>query len=217
VEDLVSEASLGSSPDFRKLRRSIHQLQRVSANMDKEKVHAEKHFLKALHRLERHQRGSKGVRRHLRRAARWAKRTLGIHSEGCARRKGGRATHDQVWYDKLYDAVFAAEAGVQNEQDKQDKYLRQFIKAALRVRKINQQLIAFERGVRNILLESSNLLTSRFSSSAKTASRTASGTVTLVSLQESGLVCSNSVAVPYTTLKVHQVTAQQPSRQLQRP
>jgi hypothetical protein len=136
VVDLAEETSVASAHDFHKLRHAIRRLQHVSEAMDKEKVHAEKHFLKALRRLERNQQRSS--------RARWVKRMLG--GEGCQRHAGGRVARVLAWYDSLFDAVANAEAGIM--QEKPDKRMKEFIKAAMRVRKVNQQLMAFERGVR---------------------------------------------------------------------
>jgi hypothetical protein len=173
VEDLAKNAKLSSSPDFRKLRKSISKLQHSSLKLDEEKVHAEKGFLKALKELEKAQRKQHracGHSRFVHSIRRTIKRVFGVGRSFGRLHRAGRV---HAWYDRLFDRVLDAERGIEIEGEANDA-LKKFIQAAMRVRKVNQQLIGFERGVSKMsILLGVVVLTFVFSLSTRMALRTA--------------------------------------------
>jgi N-acetylated-alpha-linked acidic dipeptidase len=156
VEKLVDELKLTTSPNFDGLRSAIHKLQRASAAFDKEKQEAEKGFKKALKKLMKHERR----RRHgiLCGRMRWVKQWF-RHAFGSAHLIRSPTERWHVALSRAWANVFEAEEeygfGVEigaTEADgdlkghKGDKILREFVRAAMRVRRANQKLISFERG-----------------------------------------------------------------------
>lgn len=152
VEEIASSSELDSAPNFKNLRKSIHQLQHTSHKMDHERHSAEHKFHKALKRLEKWHRkhsacgGRSGFKNWFKRTV---KRVFGVTDEFGWRHRADRI---HARYDELFELVRRVEGGESlnamsyKGKPKMPGPLRDFIKAALRVRKVNQQLIAFERG-----------------------------------------------------------------------
>lgn len=155
VEDIAAGLSLADTPDFSALRTSIDKLQAASAELDQEKLKAEKHFKKALRKLEKRMRKHSGCRHRgkwLRRARSWVKRVFGVDS---AFAEAHRAQMLQKVVGRVWAAVSAGDDEVlealqrEHGHGKKGRHggaLKEFIRAAMRVRKANQKLIAFERG-----------------------------------------------------------------------
>jgi N-acetylated-alpha-linked acidic dipeptidase len=142
VEDLAANANLDSAPDFHKLRKAIGKLQDASLELDDEKIEAEEGFAKALKRLLDWQRKHRACKRS--RVADWVKRVFGV---GAELGRGHRVAKVHAFFDGLFELVLRAEAGTDLEEFEKKAPIKPFIKAAMRVRKVNQKLIHFERGV----------------------------------------------------------------------
>jgi N-acetylated-alpha-linked acidic dipeptidase len=144
VENIASSTLL--NPNFSDLRKAISDLQSASVDLDEEKEEAEEAFRSLLHQLP----GRHGScpRRKFRRIADWIKRLFGVHPRHDAHHLGPNS-----WMDVAFsNAQLRGDYGSTWEQQHQTHHrsphfpFRKFIRAAKRVRKANQKLIAFERG-----------------------------------------------------------------------
>lgn len=148
VESIVSQLDLSRTPDLSGLRRSIKHLQYVSNKLDEDKVKAEKNFIKALKKLLDYMRKHKHACGHARNFKRFVRRIFGVSDSS----ELHGATRMNRRLDRLWERVLAAEAEHGPEANLEDvgkgekKILRDFIRAAMHVRRTNQKLIAFERG-----------------------------------------------------------------------
>ncbi|EIN10538.1 Zn-dependent exopeptidase [Punctularia strigosozonata HHB-11173 SS5] len=145
VESIASTVSL--EVDFAPLRQSIEELQLSSAKLDKEKVHAKWHLLKALKKWRR--RHSKWrLRRKLRKAICKVRRKLG---KPCHRRGKQDAELDITNFVPSWIWKEAGEGTCQtniHKPGKHDKRIeRELRQAAKRVKRANAKLAAFERGL----------------------------------------------------------------------
>jgi N-acetylated-alpha-linked acidic dipeptidase len=146
VENIASNIELSRTPNFDGLRSKIKHLQHTSARLDDEKVKAEVTFKKALKKVLKYQREHKSCGSGIRRARRFIKHIFGVDHEQDAVARA----HQRI--DRLWARVFAAEGEYGPKTDLEDvggeldEILRKFIRAAIHVRRVNQKLIAFERG-----------------------------------------------------------------------
>lgn len=133
VEDLASGITTAK---FHKIRKAISKLQHASTKLDVEKAKAEKAFLKAVRNLPR----GRFVHRVMRRIKNWIERHLG----------NGSPLPERDDADLEYLALHILNAmGDLAEQDMRESCkgpLCDPIRAAIRVRKVNQKLSLFERG-----------------------------------------------------------------------
>jgi N-acetylated-alpha-linked acidic dipeptidase len=151
VENLASISSI--NPNFSDLREAINDLQSASAKLDEEKEEAEFFFKDMLHKLlKRH--GS-CRRRKFRQIADWIKKLFGVHPH-----HGHHHSKHGYWMDVAFGTAGIRDAHrhehhVQGDDQSRTPPLHhwpprfpihKFIKAAKRVRKANQKLVAFERG-----------------------------------------------------------------------
>jgi hypothetical protein len=77
----------------------------------------------------------------VRKLRRFVKRVFGVNEEFGRAHRAGRV---HAFFDGLFDLVVDAEGSAEIASK---GALKDFIKAAMRVRKVNQKLIGFERGV----------------------------------------------------------------------
>lgn len=141
VQALVSELPASSgAPDLSKLRESIEKLQSASLYLDKEKAQAEKKLKAILKRLFRHHGGSKCRRtRRFRRVADWIKRIFGAQPH--------RYEHLHQRTDAWKEYLGPGDSlSLEGSDHLHGLPIGKLIKAAKRVRKANQKIIAFERG-----------------------------------------------------------------------
>jgi N-acetylated-alpha-linked acidic dipeptidase len=155
VESIAATLSLSRSPNFHKLRVTIDKLQAASGELDQEKFKANEHFQKAFRRLEKVIRGKGACAHRMRRVRDSVKRAFGVDDSL-------RELHDARRVEEIvagvWDAVTTGDEesvkalahkhhhGHHDKHDRLKKAIKELMKAALRVRKVNQKLIAFERG-----------------------------------------------------------------------
>jgi N-acetylated-alpha-linked acidic dipeptidase len=124
--------------DLSKLRKSIKRLQSASLHLDTEKTVAEKKLKAILKKLCRHHSKCKRSRAY-RQIADWVKRVFGVQPHHYV----PLHHHADAWKEYLgpIDSLSLEESGHPHKFP-----IRKLIKAAIRVRKANQKIIAFERG-----------------------------------------------------------------------
>lgn len=122
-------------PKLHRLRKAISELQDASAKLDVEKVKAEKAFHKAVRHLPR---GRFGHR--IRRIKNWIKNHLGISSP--------LPEHDDadLKFPALHTLNTIEDTSMQDLCKSRKGPLCDLIKAAVRVKKVNQKLSLFEGG-----------------------------------------------------------------------
>ncbi|KAH7930683.1 Zn-dependent exopeptidase [Leucogyrophana mollusca] len=133
--NLVEKAALNDNilPDLTPLRKAVSKLQHASKKLDAEKVAAEKAFRKALKKVTR----KKLARRLKYRVLKWIKQHLGI---------GKTVTETRMVFNReTLDLLSITEDGP-NVCKHLSKSMCKFIKAGLRVKRVNQKLAGFERG-----------------------------------------------------------------------
>ncbi|KIM91173.1 hypothetical protein PILCRDRAFT_811678 [Piloderma croceum F 1598] len=148
VENIASTASI--SFNFTALRKAINSLQSASAILDDEKENAEKSFKDLLHKL--HKKHVSCQHFYFRPVIDWIKKLFGIHP----RHKQGHRHHNCEAGDCMDVAFDKADIGLADMHKSQSLIhphhgspgclICKLIKAAKRVRKANQKLVAFERG-----------------------------------------------------------------------
>ncbi|KAG9317371.1 hypothetical protein JVU11DRAFT_1570 [Chiua virens] len=131
-----SASAVATLPDLHKIRKAISQLRRASTELDDEKVEAEQAFRKA---IRKHRRGRFG-RRILSRIKEWIERHTGI----------GSSVPELDDVEFKFSALHTLnESGDIAKQDLCESHKGagcDLIKAAIRVKKVNQKLSSFERG-----------------------------------------------------------------------
>jgi N-acetylated-alpha-linked acidic dipeptidase len=161
VESIASSSSI-TDVDFSPLRESIHSLKEASAALDTEKHDAEKQLKKIIKKIV----GRKILRRKVHKAVCKVKKVFGHECDG---HKGGfrahgmqdinvpslpaeqgrnmqpRVGHAPVWVKDAHDAHHRGAGGCHIRKD-HNKHHKALKKAVKRVRKVNQKLVAFERG-----------------------------------------------------------------------
>lgn len=138
--------------EFSSLRKSIRSVQESSLKLDKEKTEAEEDFKKLLKRLPFP--GRRGLRckgrrtGFLRRVADWIKELFGVSPPAESELQLLSLQHAESWEEYLeYVTRFNEETSFDDLEAKGLPFpIRRFIKAAKRVARANQKLIAFERG-----------------------------------------------------------------------
>jgi len=143
VQALVPDLPVSSETlDLSDLRKSIKQLQSASLHLDKEKIKAEKKLKAILKRFFRHRgHGKCGKVRTFGRIADWIERMSGVqpHYKHLHR-------HDDAWKGYLGPIDSRSLKKASASGDLHRFPIRKLVKAAMRVRKANQKIIAFERG-----------------------------------------------------------------------
>jgi len=145
VEEIASTTSI--SFKFTDLRNAIDSLQSASAILDDEKEKAEKYFKGLLHKLPK-----KHAHFYFRPVVDWIKKLFGIHpchTQGHGHRNCKAGYHMDVAFDKAeigLAEMHKLQSPIHPHHGPPGCLIRKFIKAAKRVRKANQKLIAFERG-----------------------------------------------------------------------
>jgi len=148
VENIISQLDLARTPDLNGLRHAIKHLQHASYKLDEDKIKAEKNFVKALKKLLDYMHKHKHACGHVRYFKQFVRRIFGVSDSS----ELHGATRMNQRLDRLWERVLAAEAEHGPDSDLEDvakgekKVLRDFIRAAMHVRRTNQKLIAFERG-----------------------------------------------------------------------
>ncbi|KDR83893.1 hypothetical protein GALMADRAFT_236364 [Galerina marginata CBS 339.88] len=160
VEDLVPTLGETSQEvNFSSLRKSIQYLQQTSLKLDEEKAEAEEDFKRLLKRMRfPGRRGVRCTRRRtgfLRRTADWVKGVFGVHPPTDAELQLLSLRSADSWEEYLEYTTEVDEEILRELDDPTVAVqigkglpfpIRKFIKAAKRVARANQKLIAFERG-----------------------------------------------------------------------
>jgi len=147
VEKIASIASIGHN--FIDLRKAISSLQSASALLDNEKEEAEKAFKVLLHKLSKKHVSCRHI--YFRQMVDWLKKFFGLpprHGEGDGHSKAG------YWMDVAFGKVEIETVDMHKQQSRRHHPhheppgcpIHKLVKAAKRVRRANQKLVAFERG-----------------------------------------------------------------------
>jgi N-acetylated-alpha-linked acidic dipeptidase len=126
------------------LRKAIDSLQSSSAILDDEKEKAEKSFKDLLHKLSKKH---VSCQHFFRPVVDWIKNLFGIlpcHKQGHGLRNCKAGYYMDVAFDKA--DMHESQSLIHPHHGLPRSLIRKLIKAAKRVRKANQKLVAFERG-----------------------------------------------------------------------
>ena len=147
VEQLASETSFNLV--FADLRQAITELEKSSLELDEEKEDAEDNFRHLLRQLPgRRVSCRRGI---YRAAADWVKSVFGVSSSP-QKHQQDYAINRQVWMDIAFGNVEPETImGLLDDSHPHHHHgleflIKKFIKAAKRVRRVNQKLAGFERG-----------------------------------------------------------------------
>jgi N-acetylated-alpha-linked acidic dipeptidase len=131
------------------LRKAINNLQSASAILDDEKEKAEKSFKDLLHKLPKKHVSCRHF--YVRPVVDWIMKLFGIHP--CHKQEHGHRNCKAGYCMDVFDKAEIGLADMHKSQSPVHPHhgppgclIRKLIKAAKRVRKANQRLIAFERG-----------------------------------------------------------------------
>lgn len=134
VEELAS--GIATLPKLHRIRKAVSELRKASAKLDVEKAKVEKAFHKAVRNLPRGRFGH----RTLRRIKNWIQRHLGIGAP--------LPEHNDtdLEFPALHTLNTIWDTSIQDLCKSRKGRFCDLIKAAIRVKTVNQKLILFERG-----------------------------------------------------------------------